>query len=175
MGSQGIVCPFVNTPEEAVRGARACRYPPAGNRGWGPHRAARYGLMEAREYTDAMVDQVVYIPIIESAKAVDNIAAILAVEGVDSFLVGPVDLSISLGVPFAYDSVPFQDAMQKVLDAARRADKPAGGASYGSIFSEEGYKKQIEAGFRLFLAGGDEPILAGACRHVLDNLSALRD
>ena len=131
--------------------------------------------MEAQEYTDAMVDQVVYIPIIESAKAVDNIAAILAVEEVDSFLVGPVDLSISLGVPFAYDSVTFQGAMQKVLADDARADKPAGGASYGSIFSEESYKKQIEASSRLSLAGGDEPFLAEACRHVLDKLSVLRD
>ena len=41
----GIVVPFVNTPEEAGLDARACRYPPTGTRGWGPHRAARYGLL----------------------------------------------------------------------------------------------------------------------------------
>src|SRR3990172_3212077 len=44
MGAMGIVAPFVNTVEEAELGARACRYPPTGTRGWGPARAAGYGL-----------------------------------------------------------------------------------------------------------------------------------
>ena len=174
MGAMGIVVPFINTPEEAETGARACRYPPAGTRGWGPHRAAQYGL-RATEYTEAIDDQVLYIPIIESAEAVANIEGILAVEGVDSFVVGPVDLSISLGVPFDYESAPFQEALQKVLEASRRVGKPAGTGVYGSFLDPATATRQIEAGFRLLLVGGDEPFLATTCRLVLDQLASVRD
>lgn len=172
MGAMGIIVPFINTPEEAELGARACRYPPTGTRGWGPHRAARYGF-NAEAYTAEIDDQVMYIPIIESAEAVANIDAIIAVSGVDSFLIGPVDLSISLGVPFDYESTEFQVATQTVLEAAHRAGKPAGMGVYGSAFDPASTIRHIEAGFRLILVGGDEPFLTTSCRLVLDNLSSL--
>ena len=60
----------------------ACRYPPRGTRGWGPHRAAGYGLFE-QEYTAGTDDMVMYVPIIESFEAVEQIEDIMAVEGVD--------------------------------------------------------------------------------------------
>jgi 2-keto-3-deoxy-L-rhamnonate aldolase RhmA len=169
MGAMGIVVPFINTAEEAERGAKACRYPPIGTRGWGPHRAANYGL-NAEAYTAEINDAVMYIPIIESAEAVANIDAILAVNGVDSFIVGPVDLSISLGVPFDYESTAFQNAIQTVLAAAHRAGKPAGAGVHGSAFDPASAVRQIDAGFRLLLVGGDEPFLTTACRLVLDNV-----
>ncbi|MCZ6677961.1 MAG: aldolase/citrate lyase family protein [Candidatus Poribacteria bacterium] len=170
MGAMGILVPFINTPEEAKLGAQACRYPPTGTRGWGPHRAASYGF-NTQEYTAEINDQVMYIPIIESAEAVANIDAILAVEGVDSSMIGPVDLSISLGVPFDYESTKFQEATQTVLEASHRAGKPAGIGVYGSAFDPASTTRHIEAGFRLILVGGDEPFLTTACRLVLDNLS----
>ena len=74
--------PFVNTADEAGRGARAVRYPPAGTRGYGPARASKYGL-EAVEYFATANDSIVYIPIIEDVEAVRNCEALLAVEGVD--------------------------------------------------------------------------------------------
>ena len=98
LGAQGIVVPFVNTAELATIGARACRYPPAGVRGVGASRAARFGFEP--DYFNQSNDNVLYLPIIESAEAVANIDEIVAVEGVDSFLVGPADLSVSLGIPF---------------------------------------------------------------------------
>ena len=168
MGAMGVVVPFVNTPEEAELGAKACRYPPVGTRSWGPHRAAAYGL-NAQAYTEMINDQVVYIPIIETAQAVENIDAILGVEGVDSSMIGPVDLSISLGVPFDYESTKFQEAVETVLEASHRAGKPAGSGVYGPIFDPASVASQVQAGFRFILAGGDEPFLTSACRLVLDN------
>ncbi|MBI2503717.1 MAG: hypothetical protein HYW07_10865, partial [Candidatus Latescibacteria bacterium] len=125
MGAAGIVAPFVNTSAEAQAGALACRYPPLGTRGWGPDRAAGYGL-RSQEYTAASDREVIFVPIIESAQAIENIEGILGVEGVDSCIVGPVDLSISIGTPFDYQSQPFQQALDAVLVAARRTGKPAG-------------------------------------------------
>ena len=155
-------------------GARACRYPPTGTRGWGPARAARYGL-EAQEYTDAINDTVLYIPIIESAAAVANIDAIMAVDGVDSCTVGPADLSISLGVPFDFESAPMQEAVQKVLKACERANKPAGIGVWGSFWDPASVTRHVEAGFRLIILGGDEPFLAGTCRRVLDQITGVRE
>ena len=173
MGAMGIVVPFVNTAEEARMGARACRYPPDGTRGWGPARAAKYGL-EAQEYTDAINDTVAFIPIIETAAAVDNIDEIMAVDGVDACTVGPADLSISLGVPFEFDSAPMQEAVQKVLAACERANKVPGVGVWGSYLDPASVTAHVEAGFRLILLGGDEPFLAGTCRQVLDLIAGVR-
>jgi 2-keto-3-deoxy-L-rhamnonate aldolase RhmA len=173
MGAAGVVAPFVNTADEARLGASACRYPPEGTRGYGPSRAAGYGL-HATAYAKHSNAQVMYVPIIESAEAVANIESILAVKGVDSFLVGPVDLSYSLGAPFQYENRKFQDALQRVLEAARRANKPAGIGVYGDAFDPESVVRQIKAGFRLLLVGGDEWILSAGCRMILDNLAAWR-
>ena len=125
MGAMGIVLPFINTPEEAEKGAKACRFPPRGIRGFGPHRAYGYGTGSMRECFETFDDEVVFFPIIESAEAIDNIDAIYAVEGVDACIIGPVDLAISLGVPFDFDSAVFKEAVRKVAAAAQRAGKPA--------------------------------------------------
>lgn len=173
MGAMGIVAPFVNTAAEAELGAKACRYPPAGTRGFGPSRGAGYGL--DREYFSRINDHVLYLPIIESAEAVRNIDEILAVEGVDSFILGPADLSISLGAPLDMEHPRMQEAIGTVAQAARRRGKPAGIGVYGDVFDVASFQRQIDAGFRLLLAGGDEWMLAAACRKVIDNLAGLRD
>lgn len=173
MGAAGIVVPFINTPEEAAAGAKACRYPPRGTRGWGPHRAAGYGLAAA-EYTAAVDDQVLYAPIIESAAAIAHIEAILAVDGVDAAIVGLVDLAISLGVPFDFGSAAYGDALAAVLEASRATGTPVGIGVQGSAFEAGFGRREVEAGFRLLLLGGDEWFLAHSCRTVLANVAGLR-
>lgn len=165
IGAMGIIAPFVNTAAEAAAGARACRYPPTGIRGFGPHRASQYGL-NTDEYFSTINDQVMFIGLIESAAAVDNIDEILAVEGFDSFIIGPVDLSISLGVPFDYESQVFQGAQAKLAAAAQRAGKPAGIGVYRPAFEPQSLQRAIDDGFSLILAGGDEPFLAAGCQQL---------
>lgn len=173
MGAMGIVVPFINTPEEAEKGALACRYPPRGMRGFGPHRATGYG-MRTEEYFAAFDDEVVFFPIIESAEAVDHIDGIYAVDGVDACIIGPVDLAISLGVPFDFESAVFREAQCKVAEAAQRAGKPAGTGLFGSPLEGAGAtaKQLVDEGFRLLLAGGDEPFLGAACKLVTDSLAS---
>jgi len=173
MGAMGIVVPFVNTPEEAKLGADACRYPPRGTRGWGPHRAAGYGLFE-EEYTAGIDDVVVYLPIIESAEAVERIDEIMAVEGVDGCIVGPVDLCISLGVPFQFDHPTYLDALHRVRAAGQQSGKPVGHPLLGSLDDEENVRSQVEEGVRLLLVGGDEPVLKDGFRRAVEELGFLR-
>ena len=173
MGALGIVVPFVNTPEEARLGADACRYPPRGTRGWGPHRAAGYGLFE-EEYTEKIDDMVMYVPIIESSEAVENIDDIMDVEGVDGCIVGPVDLCISLGIPFRFDHPDYLDALRRVREAGQRTDKPVGHPLFGSKDDEENVRRQIAEGVRLLLIGGDEPVLKDGFRRAVGELAFLR-
>ncbi len=174
MGAMGIVVPFVNTPEEARIGADACRYPPRGTRGWGPHRAAGYGLHE-EAYTAAIDDTVLYVPIIESAESVENIDGIMDVEGVNGCIVGPVDLCISLGIPFRFDHPDYLDALRRVREAGRRTGKPVGHPLLGSMDDEENARKQVAEGVRLLLITGDEDILKDGFRQAVGVLAFLRN
>ncbi len=174
MGAMGIVVPFVNTPEEAKRGADACRYPPRGTRGWGPHRATGYGLFE-KEYTAEIDHMVMYAPIIESVEAVRNIDAIMDVQGVDGCIVGPVDLCISLGIPFQFDHPKYLDALRRVREAGQRTGKPVGHPLLGSLDDEENVRRQVAAGVRLLLVGGDEPVLKDGFRRAVEALAFLRN
>ena len=79
-GAWGVICPMVNTPQEAKALANACLYPPSGKRSNGPIRAVMYG--EASTYQSIANDQVLIIPMIETQEAIDNIDAILDVPGI---------------------------------------------------------------------------------------------
>jgi 4-hydroxy-2-oxoheptanedioate aldolase len=173
MGAAGVAVPFINTAAEARMGADACRYPPQGTRGWGPHRAAAYGL-QAEDYTAHSNENVLYFPIIETAEAVENIEAILAVDGVDSCIVGPVDLCYALGIPFQFEHPDYLQALDRVRRAADKAGKPAGLPLLGRMDDSENVRRQVDQGARLLLVGGDEPLLAAAFRQSLDALVHLK-
>ena len=173
MGAMGIAVPFINTSEEARLGAEACRYPPRGTRGWGPHRAAGYGL-HAEAYTEEINALVMFLPIIETAEAIENIEAIMAVDGVDSCIVGPVDLCISLGIPFQFDHPDYLDALQHVRDAARQAGKPAGLPLLGTLDDQDNIRRQVAQGAQMLLLGGDETYLVQAFRQSLESHAFLK-
>lgn len=174
MGALGVVVPFVNTPEEAKIGADACRYPPRGTRGWGPHRAAGYGL-NAEAYTKTIDDMVVYMPIIESTEAIQNIDEILGVDGVDGCIVGPVDLCISLGIPFQFEHSDYLDALHRVRKAGQRTGKPVGHPLIGFLDDEENVRRQVDEGVRLLLVGGDETFLKDTLRKSIREFSFLKE
>ena len=172
MGAGGIVAPFVNTAEQASCGAASCRYPPVGTRGTGPSRAHGYGLEKG--YFQNANDQVLYLPIIESAEAVDQIEQIIAVDGVDAFIIGPVDLSVSLGAPFDFENASYQDALKRCVAAANQVGKPAGIGVTGDVFEPETIKRDVAAGFRLLLATLDEAMVAESCRRIMSNANSAR-
>ncbi len=173
MGAAGIAAAFIETAEEAKAGADACRYPPRGTRGWGPHRAAAYGL-EPDSYRARVDDEVLFLPIIETATAIREIESILAVDGVDSCIVGPVDLCYSLGIPFRFDHPDYLRALDRVRDAAARVGKPAGLPLLGELDDRDNVQRQVDAGAKLLLVGGDEQSLVDAFRRTLAPLSHLQ-
>ena len=162
MGALGIFVPFINSAQQARLGAESLRYPPAGTRGYGPARASAYGLNQ--DYFKEANENILYLANIEHEDAIRNIDEILAVDAVDSFIVGPCDLSISLGIPMDFEHPKFRDAIKTVLKAAENSKKPAGIGMYGDSTNPDDIKRFIDQGFRLMLAGGDEWLLADGCR-----------
>jgi 4-hydroxy-2-oxoheptanedioate aldolase len=95
-GAYGVICPMVNTREQAENFISYCKYPPRGTRSNGPIRAGVYG--QGTAYQKTANEEILCIPMIETQQAIDNLDAILDVPGIDAIYVGPSDLGFSLGL-----------------------------------------------------------------------------
>lgn len=124
-GAHGVIVPQVNSAEDAERAVKATKYAPRGTRGTGLWRAHNYGKA-FKEYCDWLEQESVVIVQIEHIQAVENIDAILAVEGVDGYMVGPYDLSASLGRPGEFEHPAVQQALDALSAAIARSPKSAG-------------------------------------------------
>jgi 2-keto-3-deoxy-L-rhamnonate aldolase RhmA len=117
-GIDGIVCPMVRTAEEARGLVAACRYPPAGARGFGPRRASDY-YRRASEYAATANAEIVIVPQIEDARFLDEVDGILALDGVDAICLGPADFSGSLGRLLEWTHPKVAGALDVVLAKAK--------------------------------------------------------
>jgi 2-keto-3-deoxy-L-rhamnonate aldolase RhmA len=149
-GPDGILIPLVTSAEEAEYTVRAMKYPPWGERGAGLARAQCYGL-HMGEYLQTANDEVMTILMIEHIKAVENIDDILAVKGVDSVMVGALDLSGTMGMLGQTSDPKVEGAIQKVLAVCKKAGKPCGIIALGP----EQANQRIEEGFTNIILGID--------------------
>lgn len=117
-GAQGIIVPMVNSVLEAQRAVESVYYPPRGRRGVGLARAQAYGP-GFEDYQAILPEEAVVVVQIEHIQAVENLADILAVDGVDAFIVGPYDLSGSLGVPGQFGHPLVREALEEVARVGR--------------------------------------------------------
>lgn len=156
-GAYGVIVPMVNTKDEAVRAVEAVKYPPSGKRGVGLGRAQWYGL-EFQKYKEWVHRESVVIVQIEHIQAVRNLEAILGVKGVDGFIVGPYDLSGSLGVPGEFDNQKVKTALARVIKIAKRMKKTAG---FHVVSPDPAlFKSKFHEGYR-FLAFGLDTLFLG--------------
>jgi len=126
-GAYGVVVPMIETPEDAAAAVRACRFPPHGQRSYGPIRA-RDIVGSTDPY---VIDQVACIIMIETAEAIARLDEIVAVPGVDAVYIGPSDLALALGEKPGTTSPVLQEAIDKIV-AACRAHSVAVGIHTGS-------------------------------------------
>lgn len=161
IGAYGVLIPWVNSRDEAEVAVAACKYPPEGIRGCGPRRAA---LVGGPDYIGTANEAVLVAVQIETATAIKNIDDILAVDGVDTVYIGPVDLSMSMfGAPGKWNEPSYQEAFDTVLKAAKKAGKPAG------MFCNSGnIEWAIEKGFRFNSVDSDDGFLMTAARAALN-------
>lgn len=124
-GASGVIVPMVNTKEQATQAVEAVKYPPAGQRGVGLARAQGYGTL-FEEYQGWVAKESTVIVQIEHIQAVKNIDAILSIDGVDGFIVGPYDLSASLGIPGQFDHHAMLEALETIKNVVNKGTKHSG-------------------------------------------------
>lgn len=124
-GAHGIVVPNVKTAKSAQDAVFSTRYAPIGFRGVGLGRAQEYG-QGFKKYFEWQQDGPVVIVMIEHQSALEHLNDIFNVPGVDGFLIGPYDLSCSMGIPGEFDHPRFLDALHQILQAGIAANCPAG-------------------------------------------------
>lgn len=158
-GAMGIICPMINTAEEARALADACRYPPDGLRSFGPTRAIwRYGS----DYAAKANEEIVVMAMIETEQAVSNLDAILEVPGIDAVYIGPADLGLTHGfVPKGdRDEPELLAVIDKILDGCKQHGKFAGIHCQAPDYA----RGMLDKGFDLATIGADNALLINAAK-----------
>jgi 2-dehydro-3-deoxyglucarate aldolase len=124
-GADGLLVQMVNTAQQVEAIIGHLKYPPAGFRSFGVNRAQAYGF-DFDRYVKAWNDTSSFIIQVESIQAVENIAELVAFDAVDGVMIGPYDISGSLGVPGETSHPRVIEAARKVIAACERAGKSCG-------------------------------------------------
>lgn len=125
MGADGIIVPMVSSKEDALQAVEYAKYPPVGKRGVGLYRASKYGT-KFDEYKKWVDEELVIIAQIEHIDAVNNIDEILEVEGIDGTIIGPYDLSGSMGYPGEFERDDVKESVEHVLKRCKVYNIPSG-------------------------------------------------
>jgi len=169
-GAHGVIVPMVNSAEEARRAVESVRYPPEGKRSVGLARAQVYGNSFER-YKEWLNQESIVIVQIEHIKAVENLDAILSVEGVDGFIVGPYDLSGSLGIPGQFDNELMSEAMSKINTFMRSSSKIPG---YHVVEPDvDKLQQRVREGYRFLAYSVDIRMLDTCCRSAIKMIKVL--
>jgi 2-keto-3-deoxy-L-rhamnonate aldolase RhmA len=155
-GAHGIIVPMVNSVDEAKRAVAAVRYAPEGSRGVGLARAQGYGI-DFKDYFEWQKYNSMVIVQIEHKDAINHLEAILTVPGVDGLIIGPYDLSCSMGIPGQFEHQKFKAAMDFILETGRRLSIPAG--LHIVEPDEEFLAQAIQQGYRFIAYSVDMRIL----------------
>jgi 2-dehydro-3-deoxyglucarate aldolase len=160
-GAHGVIVPMVNCRKDAEQAVASVKYPPKGNRGVGLARAQGYGNSFER-YKKWNDEESIVIVQVEHIKAVENLEDILSVDGVDGFIIGPYDLSGSLGVPGQFDHPDVVEALEKVKEVSKRLDVLAGFHVIPPTVDE--FNEKVEEGYRFIAHSLDILFLGEGCR-----------
>jgi len=155
-GADGIMCPMINTAEEARQFVSYCRFAPLGFRGYAPTigRYTSYGYRREEYFRRVNADLAIMVQI-ETAEAVDNTAAITAVDGVNIVFIGPADLSNSLGFPGQFNHPTVASAFQRAEDAIKQSGKILG----TMLMPGQDVAALIQRGYDFIITGADLGIM----------------
>lgn len=149
-GAYGVIVPLVNNRADAEQAVAACRYPPDGNRSFGPIRGALYG---GKGYAQEANQQIACIVMIETQEGLHSLDDIASTPGLDAVYIGPTDLALALGLPPKGDTDDPRhvEAVQRILNVSRKHDVPVGIQTN----SLEYCQIRLRAGFDLVTLGSD--------------------
>lgn len=171
MGVDGIIFPVVNTADELERAMRSTLYPPHGTRGFGPIRAARYGLVDVDKYINEYSLDLIRCVQIESDIAIGNLKEMAKNPWVDCFIFGPCDLSGSIGELNKVNGKRTQELLKKAVEILHEAGKSVG-VSFGSDDPVE-IKGWHDMGINVLSAGTDYMHVISGSKRVFKALEAL--
>lgn len=167
MGANGIIVPSVNSAKDAQQAIAHAKYPPQGTRGVGLFRAQAYGE-SFKEYFEWVSNEMVIIAQIEHIDAVNSIEEIIAVEGIDGVIIGPYDLSASMGAPGKFYEPEVANAIDKVISACLKKNISVG---FHVIEPEpQEIQQRINQGCNLLAFSIDYMFLAKKCKESLVEL-----
>ena len=163
-GSYGVICPMINTREDAERFVSYCRYAPQGTRSFGPSRAVLYA---GEDYAQHANSTVLTFAMIETRQALDNLEDIVSVKGLDAVFVGPSDLGLSLGyVPGNFEEPVLNEAIETILKTAQSQGIRAGIYTLTPEFA----RRMIELGFDFVVISSDARLMATQSQKILSEL-----
>lgn len=156
-GADGLIIQMVNTPKEVETLIKLQKFPPMGKRSFGVNRAHGYGL-DFDKYVQTWNNSSSFIIQVESITAVQNVEKLIAFDEVDAVMVGPYDISGSLGVPGQTDHPSVKEASAKVVEAC--ANRGIGCCTQISAVTEERVQTAFDAGFSFVILSSDLFILS---------------
>lgn len=166
-GAYAVICPMVNSREDAQKLVAYTHYAPRGTRSFGPIRALLYS---GADYPQHANDTIVTFAMIETAAALDNLEEIMSVEGLDAIYIGPSDLSIALGCKPAFDDVEpkVAQAIDHILERAKAHGLVAGihnGTPQAAL-------ARIAKGFQFVTVSSDARLMAAGAQQVVAAMRA---
>jgi 2-keto-3-deoxy-L-rhamnonate aldolase RhmA len=167
LGAAGLLIPMVDRPAQAEEVMAHAKYPPWGKRGVALRRAhSLYQNVDTAQYLEQANAETFIAVQAESAEAVENAAAIAAVDGVDAIFVGPMDLSVSLGLPGQAGAPAMVEAMERVVAACQKEGVAPGLLS----FDPAGAIDWIKKGMRFIAYSSDINLLADGASAALEEI-----
>ncbi|MDB5390475.1 MAG: hypothetical protein JWM11_6121 [Planctomycetaceae bacterium] len=166
-GAEGIILPRAYSAKEVADFVSACRYPPMGNRGFGPRRPTNYGRMDQQTYLRQANQDVFVIAQVETKELVSELDDVLQLEGLDSLVLGPQDLSGSMGRLGDTTHPDVVQAMKTVAAKARSAGKFIGS---GLGANPEFAKLLIDCGVQWLQSGNDYEFMIRGCERTFSEI-----
>ncbi len=153
-GAEAVIAPMINTPSDAHAFAAVAKFPPLGERSWGPQRAMTLqGRSVSTEYLREANEGTLTLAMIETPMALANVDDIAATDGIDALFIGPYDLSTALSGGTAQDvqAPEVERAIDRIGEAARKAGKIPG------IYCRDAERAlaMVKRGFRFVTVGSD--------------------
>lgn len=167
-GADGIIVPMINSSEEAIKVVKSMHYPPLGNRGVGLSRAQGYGF-NFNDYKKRLKNDIVFIAQVEHINSIENLSEILQVSGLDGTMIGPYDLSASLGVPGEFDNPDFLNSIKSYEKLCKKYNKISGAHIVHP--TNENIDYHLNNGYNFLAIGIDTIFLGEGCNTILKDIN----
>lgn len=170
-GADGVIVPMIKSKEDALSMINSVYYPPKGNRGVGLSRAQGYGT-QFDTYQKKVTDEIIVIAQIEHIESIQNLNDILSIDEIDATLIGPYDLSASMGFPGQYELAEVKEVISQYESLCEKRNKPKGAHVISSDFNKT--KEKIEDGYTFLAYSLDFFFLGDSAREGMNKLNNIK-